>query len=313
MENTFKLSNEELELRLKDFVAKEKFLLHIILDHIKEIDKRKLYLERAYSSLYEYLVKELGYSGSAAMRRQQAARLLNDIPELGQKIRSGSVNLSQIGELAAAIKKKEQLNYKKTKDKALSRISKVEKSNLLSVIENKSTTQTQKLIAQALDLPVLIHDKLIAQKDGSFRLELSLTQDQYELLLKSKDCASHKLQQEGEGTSWAAVFTLLAEQYVKNYEKPSTQEQQTKKIPTPNKNVTPKLRRKILDRDLHCQYKDPQTGKICGSTYQLQIDHKVPKWAESYSGSMNLHVPHNLQALCANHNKYKYQKESHMH
>ncbi|MGZ3802295.1 MAG: hypothetical protein ACXVCL_19170, partial [Bdellovibrio sp.] len=81
-----KISNSDLELQLKNLVAKERKLLHVILEHIKEVDVRKIYLERAYSSLYEYLVKELGYSGSAAMRRIEAARLLKEVPTLAEKI-----------------------------------------------------------------------------------------------------------------------------------------------------------------------------------------------------------------------------------
>ncbi|MGZ3770765.1 MAG: hypothetical protein ACXVCR_11575 [Bdellovibrio sp.] len=58
-----KISDSDLEFQLKNLVAKERKLLHVILEHIREVDFRKIYLERAYSSLYEYLVKELGYSG----------------------------------------------------------------------------------------------------------------------------------------------------------------------------------------------------------------------------------------------------------
>lgn len=105
-----KLSNEELEFRLKDLVSKERKLLHVILEHIKEVDTRKLYLQRAYPSIYEYLVKELGYSGSAAMRRLEAARLLKEVPLVSMKIQEGSLNLSQIGELTRMVKEKKHID-----------------------------------------------------------------------------------------------------------------------------------------------------------------------------------------------------------
>lgn len=44
----FKRTNIELEADLKNLVANEIKLLHIILEHIKEIEVRKIYLERAY-------------------------------------------------------------------------------------------------------------------------------------------------------------------------------------------------------------------------------------------------------------------------
>ncbi len=105
-----KISNEELEFRLKDLVSKERKLLHVILEHIKEVDTRKLYLQRAYPSIYEYLVKELGYSGSAAMRRLEAARLLKEVPLVSMKIQEGTLNLSQIGELTRMVKEKERID-----------------------------------------------------------------------------------------------------------------------------------------------------------------------------------------------------------
>jgi 5-methylcytosine-specific restriction endonuclease McrA len=60
--------------------------------------------------------------------------------------------------------------------------------------------------------------------------------------------------------------------------------------------VTPRLRRQILSRDKACTYKDPKTGKICGSTYQLEVDHIYPK---ALGGSDRAS---NLRALCRKHN-----------
>ena len=71
-----------------------------------------------------------------------------------------------------------------------------------------------------------------------------------------------------------------------------------------NKTLTPKTRREILNRDKCCQYKDPISGKVCGSAYFHQTDHKTSQWAGGTHEKSNLHV------LCANHNRYKYQKES---
>lgn len=59
---------------------------------------------------------------------------------------------------------------------------------------------------------------------------------------------------------------------------------------------TPRTRRRILARDKACTYKDPRTGKICGSTYQLQVDHIYPK---ALGGSDE---PENLRSLCRKHN-----------
>src|SRR5688572_6099257 len=93
------LKDDELVSRLGKLVQTESKITHLILECIAEIDKRKLYLERAYPSLYEFLIRQFGYSPSAALRRIDAARLLREVPEVSEKIESGGVNLSQISQI----------------------------------------------------------------------------------------------------------------------------------------------------------------------------------------------------------------------
>lgn len=288
------LTNFEIEENLKKLVTKERQLLHIILEHIKEVDNRRLYLEKAYSSLYEYLTQELQYSGSAAMRRIEAARLLNSVPELREKIQNGSVNLSQIGELSKAIKEKEKSCGNK--------VSLQQKTELLSMISSKTTQDTQKELARALDIQVIEHDKKRVQQDESVRIEMTVSKELYEKLMKCRDLASHKIEQKENSSSLAAVLEVLADRYL-NQPSPSENKKSpaTEKI---NKTVTPKTKLEIINRDECCQYISPLTGKQCSCTYLPQIDHKTSQWA----GGTN--AKNNLQLLCANHNKQKYRTEA---
>ena len=201
-----KLSNQELESQLKQLVQRERQLLHVILQHINEFATRKLYLERAYSSLYEYLTKELGYSGSAAMRRIEAARLLRDVPVVAQKIQEGTLNLSQIGELSRSIKEKESTTGLK--------VTELQKEGLVARIIGKTTMETQKELAVALDIPVKDFEKQKMQKDESVRLELTFSKEQYQKLLICRDLAAHLLEKNHSDSSWASVFEVLADQYL---------------------------------------------------------------------------------------------------
>lgn len=115
-ENQFiaaQLSNNDLVERLGKLVQSERKIMHLILECIAEIDDRKLYLEKAYPSLYEFLVKEFGYSPSAAMRRIESARLLKEVPEISQKIESGALNLSQLSQLQQAARLLQKPNSEK--------------------------------------------------------------------------------------------------------------------------------------------------------------------------------------------------------
>ncbi|MGZ3799932.1 MAG: HNH endonuclease [Bdellovibrio sp.] len=322
-----KISNSDLEFQLKNLVAKERKLLHVILEHIKEVDVRKIYLERAYSSLYEYLVKELGYSGSAAMRRLEAARLLKEVPALAEKIQEGSVNLSQIGELSRALKEKEKTSGKK--------ISCTQKEELVAIITGKTTHETQKELSLALDVQPKNHDSQRMQQDESIRLEITLTKEQYQKLMTCKDLAAGSLYQAKKDSSLSSLIEILADQYLAKKMKPETDiptKTKTKTKTTNPKNrvkftaktvseterviknrvnktltpktLTPKTRKAVLSRDLCCQFKDQKTGRQCRSTYALQVDHKTSRWT---SGD---HSIENLQALCFYHNQFKYKRES---
>lgn len=310
-----KLSNTELDASLKRLVASERKILHLILEHINEVDSRKIYLEMAYASLYEYLVKECKYSGSAAMRRISAARLMREVPVLSEKIQTGAINLSQIGELFRSIKEKEKSGVV---------VSTIQKKDLVASISGKTTAETQKEISVELDLEIKIPEKQFVQKDDSVRMELTLTREHYELLMKCKDSTAHALLSEDHSTSAAEVIGFLASYYLKNEkidEGTFASKKATKSISTAvskfsddklnksrkssriNNTLTPRTRREILLRDKCCQFKDAKSGKICGSTFNLEIDHKRPRWA---GGD---HSMENLQVLCKAHNVHKYQKE----
>ncbi|MGZ3774019.1 MAG: HNH endonuclease [Pseudobdellovibrionaceae bacterium] len=363
------VTNTELEVRLKDLVHKERKLLHVILEHIKEVDTRKLYLEKAYSSLYEYLVKECGYSGSAAMRRLEAARLLKEIPAVAEKIQQGSLNLSQIGELSKIIKKKERQTG--------SKINCLQKQELVSKISGKTTFETQKELSLALNIPIKENEVQRFQKDDSVRIEMTFTKKQFEKLLQCKDLAAHLIHQEHKDSSWASLIEILADQYLKSKlmrtdKKETAQPKKINKIASTDetdkrnetegtdethkiniqdnidtkaankvqkmnaknhinknittkrdlnscvtapaidhknininiKSITTKTRREILARDGCCQFVDSLTGKKCESTYGLQVDHKMSRWAGGDNSFSNLTV------LCFHHNQHKYKQEA---
>ena len=90
------LKDFELLSLTKSLVQKERELTTQVLRHLAEIERRKLYCDLKYGSLFDYAVGELGYSEASAGRRIQAMRLMNEIPEVEQKIESGALNLSNI-------------------------------------------------------------------------------------------------------------------------------------------------------------------------------------------------------------------------
>ena len=93
------LSDRELLRQTSTLVRHEHHLQGAIIDHLAEIETRRLYLRRGCSSLFDYAVRELGYSDAAAGRRIGAVRLCADQPGARERLRDGSLTLSAAAEL----------------------------------------------------------------------------------------------------------------------------------------------------------------------------------------------------------------------
>ena len=102
------MTDNQLLLQTKNLVQKERQINIQVLQHLQEIESRKLYLEKGFPSLFEYAIKELVYSHSAAYRRIKAMRLCRDIPQATLKIKTGSLNLTTASQLQTFFEKKKR-------------------------------------------------------------------------------------------------------------------------------------------------------------------------------------------------------------
>ena len=99
------LSDQKLLFQTKFLVQKERKLTIQVIRHLSEIESRKLYLKRGFSSLFDYAVKELGYSEGSAYRRIKAMKLCREVPETAVKLETGSLNLTTASQLQTFFEK----------------------------------------------------------------------------------------------------------------------------------------------------------------------------------------------------------------
>ena len=102
------LSDDRLIARTKELSGIEHQLEVVVIDHLREIDKRRLYLRRGFSSLFDYAVRELGYSDAAAWRRLKAMRLCADIDGVRERLQDGSMTLNAAAQLQNAFDRQER-------------------------------------------------------------------------------------------------------------------------------------------------------------------------------------------------------------
>ncbi len=367
------LSNNCLELRLMKLVKTERKITHLVLQCIAEIDRRKLYLQKDYPSLFEFLVQSFGYSPSAAMRRIDGARLLLQIPEVAEKIENGTVNLSQVSLIQRA--------EREVKRETQCPIPVETKKELLSKIENKKQLQTEQLIAKTLNINFTPAKKVIQHRDESVTLTVTFCREQMKILESAQALLSHAVPEK----NWASLMTYLAQKELSRRlgksksvsrltssiepspvgatlptikskqeceskvaettqnlfatatvveESPRNSTSDSKPDPksppapgrgpkqkttvnqsTPRKPVfrikreslrqpiPHSIKKQILHPSAVCMFRNPQTEKLCGSRHFLQVDH-IQSVIRGGGNEIS-----NLQALCGQHNRYKFEIE----
>ena len=77
----------------------EQALQILVLDHLREIEARRLHLTRGYGSLFDYVARELDYTAAAAWRRIKAMRLCSQTGGARELLQDGSLNLSNAAQL----------------------------------------------------------------------------------------------------------------------------------------------------------------------------------------------------------------------
>jgi hypothetical protein len=88
------LSNTELLGRLPALVLAERAARADVVEHLVEVERRRLYLEQACSSLRTYCLERLGYSEEGALKRARVAKLALRFPRALDELRSGAIHLT---------------------------------------------------------------------------------------------------------------------------------------------------------------------------------------------------------------------------
>jgi hypothetical protein len=88
------LSDAELLARIPTIVQAERIASADVVEHLMEVERRRLYLDQACSSLYTYARERLRYSEDAALKRARVARLAVRVPRVLDELRSGAIHLT---------------------------------------------------------------------------------------------------------------------------------------------------------------------------------------------------------------------------
>jgi hypothetical protein len=227
-------------------------------------------------------MEELGYSPGSAWRRIKAMRALQELPELEEKIEQGALTLANVSQVQSFCEKEA---------KTLK-----EKKQILDQVAGLSKRETERLLARIAPMPER-PEKVRALGQEATELRVTLSSETLGDLDKIRDLISHA----HPGASYAEVIAYLAKLGLKKLDPaekskaftfPAPGEQ-----PSANRAVPSGLRRAVWLRDQgRCSYINPETGKTCGSTAFLQLDHVLPR------AKGGQHTLSNLRLRCQSHN-----------
>ena len=97
------LSDAQLLDSLKTLCGQGRVVLARLLAHLVEVEERRLHLEAACPSMFQFCVQRLGMSEDEACRRIHAARLVRRFPDLLVRIERGDLTLSTMALLRDAL------------------------------------------------------------------------------------------------------------------------------------------------------------------------------------------------------------------
>jgi 5-methylcytosine-specific restriction endonuclease McrA len=331
-ESARSLSDDQLIERLRGHVLEERRVVTSILEYLREVDRRRLYAEAGYPSLWDFCIRELGYSEGAASRRINSMRLLRDLPELKKDIEEGKHNLSSLAQAQKFFRIEEKHHSKK--------MSSDQKMEVLHKLENKTSLECEKELIQLSSVPLQISrpqtERLLDEK----HVELKLVINQ-KLLLKLKRVQALR-SHASPSMNYAELLEFMADEILKRFDPAEKAKSALSKSISPksasSKPVGPKtekdlpgeppvstksaadlmneapawgervaipetIRRSVwLREEGKCGHRDPRTGRVCGSRHFLEIDHIRPV---SRGGG---NEPSNLRLRCRGHNqRYAFQ------
>ena len=248
------LTDKVLLADTRILAGKEKEITLKILHHLREIEGRRLFSDLGYGSLFEYAVKELGYSEPSALRRIQSARVIKDFPDIEKKITDGSLTMTNVAQ-AAQVFKNENItdpNIKKT---------------ILKEIENTSKRGcAQKLLEFSAPSP-LPKENVKVVSPTFYSVHWNLSKETMALFEELKNLLAHKRLQLDQilALAFESAYDKLRKEKFKVNAKFTTPVAK----PCVKRTISASVKKAVFERD---------KGRCtkCRSTYKLEYDHMMP-------------------------------------
>lgn len=291
------LSDDVLMARLLGLVGQERENLGDVIEHLAEVDRRDLILDRGYPSLFHYCVKELRYSESAAFLRIRAARAVQKFPRILIDLRGGELHLDAVARLYPHL-------TQENSGELLGRAAGASKREVLSLVANFETSTPERDVIRPLPLPSSPQNPTQAHPMASVvpsvlpppaRVRFAFTAD--DELIVIADRLRGLLRHKYPAGRLEDIFKAAAKALLEKIEREKTRISSQKPLRAGSRRVPAAVKVEVWNRDGgRCAFVS-EDGRRCDSRDALEFDHIQP-WA--LGGRSDL--VENIRLLCRAHN-----------
>lgn len=267
------IEDKVLRIDSIDAALREKESYTELLHYIGEVDRRKLYCDWKFTSLFDWCVRELKLCEGSAQLRITAARLLMEFPDLELKIQSGLLKLTTISLVNQYCRENKIQDPK-------------EKKRILEEVENLSKSETEKKLFRLSGKEKVAKEGKERISEDKHKVTLILTDKTLSMLDEARSLLGRKI-------SYDELIFLMARALKDKIEKEKFKQtknpRQRKGTPVSGRVLPAEVKRHVYQRDQCCSN--------CGSQYNLHYDHINPY---ALGGSSD---EENIRLLCFNCNQ----------
>jgi hypothetical protein len=310
------LTDAELLSATKNASQKEKAATFALLLHLIEVDQRKAYSRGPHSSLFDYVVRALGYSESQASERINAVRLIRENKVAKEHIESGALSLSNAAQIQRFMNHERRLSrklperartdvilecLKKSKREVerylISQSSEPVKMVMQEKVRILTPTQTELkiVISTETEAKITRARELVRAVSISDLMDMAL-----DALIEKREKSLGKVDPKNLRRSESETLEQVEFKDRSESPLPETKPERSEKyvITRASRFIPMKLRQELFRRSGgRCEWVDPETHERCRAHAFIEVDHIIPY---ALGGAT---APQNLRHLCRAHNE----------
>jgi 5-methylcytosine-specific restriction endonuclease McrA len=310
------ISDSELLDRIPVLLMRERVATADVIAYLAEIDRRRLYLEQACSSLRSFCVERLGYSEDEASKRVRVAHLARQVPSVLNELRTGAIHLTGLFLLAPYLTNEnadallgeargssrqgiEQLIARwYPKPNIESRIDPVASQPALPLQERGDARSGRSPASTCPETdPWVSRTRLEPLSASTYRVQFTAGEELFAKIKRAKELLSHVVSSGDLPALIERAIDALIEQEVRRRRGAGGPRKRRLQKPG-SRHVAVEVVAEVWRRDAgQCSYVDAE-GRRCSERRFLTIEHVQP---HARGGPSTVE---NLSILCSNHNAH---------